>query len=435
MNALITLLVFIGSIIALVGLHEAGHFFAAKLSGVLVKEFAIGFGPRLLSIQRKETRYSIRAIPFGGYVRMAGEDRGETDATIPETRILYNKPPYVRAAISLAGPLANLLGAFLVGLLVLWGFGVPMLQVADVMPDSPAAEALLPGDRVRSIGGTPIFDREDATAAIQRSGGSPIEIEVERDDEPMRLTLTPTYEEDEKRYIIGAYFLTDTFTNEVTALDPAAPLRLAGVRVGDRVVAVDGTKVDTAIDLLVHFEDPDSPAAGALTVQRGGETFDLPLSLTQVKAGQLLDGVTFGDLGVVRRRPGPIIGLELGAEQFAGNVGLLATWARQLVSGEVSASEAVAGPVGLAHLLGEGARMGAVAFFSLLAFLSINFGLLNLIPFPALDGSRAAFALYEWVRGSPIPPEREGLIHAIGFLILLGVMVLVTYQDIIRLLR
>jgi len=432
---IITLLIFLGSIIALVGLHEAGHFFAARLSGVLVKEFAIGFGPRLLSIRGKETRYSIRAIPFGGYVRMAGEDRRETDEAIPENRILYNKPPYVRAAISLAGPLANLIGAFLVGLLVLWGFGVPMLQVADVIPDSPAAEALLPGDRVQSLDGTPIFDREDVTTAIQRSGGLPIEMELERDGEPMRLTVTPTYEEDQERYVIGAYFLTDTFTNELTELAPAAPLRLVGVRAGDRVIAIDGLPVDTAIDLLVHFEDPDAPADGILTVQREGEAFDLPLSPTQATAGQLFEGVTFGDLGVVRRRPGPIIGLRLGAEQFATNVGLLVTWARQLISGEVAASEAIAGPVGLAQLLGQGARMGAVVFFSLLAFLSLNFGLLNLIPFPALDGSRVTFALYEWVRGRPIAPEREGLIHVIGFAILLGVMVLVTYQDIAKLFR
>ena len=143
----------------------------------------------------------------------------------------------------------------------------------------------------------------------------------------------------------------------------------------------------------------------------------------------------FGELGVAQMRPGLFAGLRLAAEQFADNVRLLGLWARQLISGEIPAGEAIAGPVGLAQLLGQGARMGAVVFFSLLAFLSINFGLLNLIPFPALDGSRVAFALYEWIRGKPIPPEREGIIHGIGFLILLGLMLLVTYQDIAKLFR
>ena len=432
---ILTLLIFLGSIIALVGLHEAGHFFVAKLSGVLVKEFAIGFGPRLLSYRGKETRYSIRAIPFGGYVRMAGEDRRETDEGIPADRILYSKPPYVRAAISLAGPTANLVGAFLIGLFVLWGYGVPTLQVADVIPGSPAAEALLPGDRVHSIDDVPIFDREDVTAVIQRSGGAPIEFQLERDGEPLRLTVTPRFEADEERYIVGAYFLTNTFTNVLLDLAPTAPLRLARVHTGDRVVSIDGKLVDTAIDLLTHYEDEDALVGGTLTVDRQGELLELPLSPTQATAGELFSGVTFGELGAVRRRPGPLTGLRLGVGQFAGNVGLLVTWARQLISGEVAMGEAVAGPVGVARLLGQGARMGAMVFFGLLAFLSINFGLLNLIPFPALDGSRIAFALYEWARGKPIPPEREGMIHAIGFLILLGVMVLVTYRDIVKLFR
>jgi len=432
---IVTLLIFIGSIVALVGLHEGGHFFAAKLSGVLVKEFAIGFGPRLLSHQGKETRYSLRAIPFGGYVRMAGEDRREADGTIPEDRILYNRPPYVRALISVAGPLANLVGAFVIGLLVLWTLGTPMLQVADVVPGSPAAASLLPGDCVVSIDDTPAFYREDITEAIQRAGGAPVCIDLRRNGERVHVDITPTYEEDEARYVVGAYFLTNTLTNELVGLAPAAPLRLAGLRAGDRIVAIGTAPVDTAIDLTVYFEDPDAPAEGTLTVERGGETLELSLAAVEATAAELFEGATFGDLGVVYRRPGPAAGLRLAAEQFAGNVGLLATWARQLVTGQVTAEEALAGPGGLAQLLGQGARMGASVFFGLLAFLSINFGLLNLIPFPALDGSRVAFALYEWVRGKPIAPEREGLIHAIGFLILLAAMVLVTYQDILKLFR
>jgi len=432
---IVTFLVFIGSIVALVGLHEAGHFIAAKLSGVFVHEFAIGFGPRLMSHQGRETRYSIRAIPFGGYVRMAGEDRRETDKQIPENRILYNKPPYIRAAISLAGPLANLLGAFVVGTLVLWGYGVPMLHVADVVQDSPAAELLLPGDRIRSIDGTAVFDPNDATRTIQRSEGSPISIELIRDEQLMRVAIEPTLRDDDQRYVIGAYFLENTFTNEIVALDPSAPLRFVGVHNHDRIICVDEVPVDTAIDLLAHFEELDTLTNGVLTVQRGTETFDLPLSPANATPETLLAGVVFGDLGVVRRRPGPIAGLRLGARQFAGNVVLLVTWMRQLISGEVAADEAIAGPVGLAQLLGQGIRMGGVVFFNLLVFLSINFGLLNLLPFPALDGSRIAFALYEWIRGKPIRPEREGLIHAIGFLILLGVMLLVTYQDIVKLFR
>jgi len=432
---ILTLIVFFGSIVGLVGLHEAGHFFVAKLSGVLVKEFAIGFGPRLLTFRGKETHYTLRAIPLGGFVRMAGEDRRETDEQIPSDRILYNKPPGVRAMISLAGPLANLLGAFVVILLVLWGFGLPMLQVADVIPGSAAAQHLLPGDRVRSIDAAPVYRLEDITGAIQRSGGAPVAVELVRGSELMRIEITPRFEEEEGRYVLGAYFLTNTYTREIVALAPAAPLRLAGLHVGDQIIAIDGDDVDTALDLLTHFDDLDQEAAGTLTVERGEEIRELELAATRTTIGNLFAGVTFGELGEVNQRPGLFLGLRLAGEEFAGNVALLATWARQLLFGEVAAGDAIAGPIGLAEVLGQGVRMGGAVFFGLLAFLSINFGLLNLIPFPALDGSRVAFALYESLRHKPIPPEREGLIHAVGFLILLGVMLLVTYQDIARLLR
>jgi len=103
--------------------------------------------------------------------------------------------------------------------------------------------------------------------------------------------------------------------------------------------------------------------------------------------------------------------------------------------GQVDAGEVFQGPVGVARILGEGIRVSASFFFQLLAFLSLNFGLINLVPFPALDGSRVAFALYEWIRGKPIPPQREGIIHAIGFLILISLMILITYRDIVRLFR
>ena len=432
MDAIGTLLVFLGSIFVLTGLHEAGHFFAAKFFGVYVKEFAIGFGPRLASFRGKSTRYSIRAFPIGGYVRMAGEDRQEKDEAIPTNAVLYNKPPYVRALISFAGPFANLAGAFLITLTVVWAFGFPMQQVAEVIPDSPAAAVFVPGDRVVSMDGQRIFDMADVTDAIQGSGGAPIRVDVLRDGERQTLTIIPEYAEDEERWIVGAYFLPTTYTNEIAALEPGAPFRLLELQPGDRIVALDDTPIDTAIDLLIAFEGQAGRAEGTLAVVRDGELFYVPLSRADTTVELLFGGVTFVDLGETRQRPGLITGLRLGAEEFAGNIVLLATWVRQLIGGEVSVRESISGPIGIAQLLGQGARMGALVFFSLLTFLSINFGLFNLVPFPALDGSRIVFALYEWLRGKPIPPEREGLIHAIGFLMLLGVMVLITYQDIVR---
>jgi regulator of sigma E protease len=131
---MITLLVFLGTILVLVGTHEGGHFLASKLAGVYVKEFALGFGPKLLSFKKGETVYSIRAIPFGGYVRLAGEDGSEAPAGVPADRLLYNRPPLARFLTSLAGPAANLLMTLVVALVALWSIGTPILQVRPPPP-------------------------------------------------------------------------------------------------------------------------------------------------------------------------------------------------------------------------------------------------------------------------------------------------------------
>ena len=433
---IVTLLVFLGSILVLVGIHEAGHFLAAKLLGVRVLEFAIGIGPALVSRQGRVTRYTIRAFPIGGYVRMAGEDRREDDESIPEHEILYNKPAYVRALISVAGPAANLALALFVSLMIVWGFGLPMIQVARVQPDSPAADALRPGDRVVTIDKRRVYSVDDVSPRIQASEGEAIAFTVSRDGERATFDITPVYVEDEARYIVGAHFYPVTFTSRIEALEPTAPLWTAGVRADDSIVSVDGAPIETWIGLIVRLDELAAESdAVTLSIARGGQPVDVGVSLAGHTVDELLAGASFADLGISMQRPGPIDGLILGGGRFVDDIRLLGTWVRQLIGGEVSVSDSIAGPVGVAQTLGQGLRLGPSAFFRLLAFLSLNFGLLNLVPFPALDGSRIVFALCEWVRGKPIPPEREGMIHAIGFLVLLGLMILITYQDIVRLFR
>jgi len=432
---MIPLLIFLGTLLALVGLHEGGHYFAAKATGVYVKEFAIGFGPRLLAFRGRETVYSIRAIPFGGYVRMAGEDRTEADPEIPSERILYNRPPSVRAVISLAGPIVNLLAALLIIIIAMWATSQPILQVAGTVAGSPAAAVLRPGDRILSIGDQTIYTLEQITAAIQRSRGDAIPFDLIRDGEALRIAIAPRYEPADGTYKVGAYFLPLAYTNEILSLPAGSPLAGGRLRPGDRIVAVEGAPTETGVDVFVAVEERLPAPVLSITVQRNGQTLDLAVPAAEKTAGEFLDGVAFADMGSAGRRPGIVDGIVLGADRFADYIRMMGDVVRGLFGGRIAASEAFQGPIGVARLLGEGAEMGSSVFFQLLAFLSLNFGLLNLIPFPALDGSRAAFALYESIRGRPIPPEREGLIHAIGFFILMAVMILITYKDIASLFR
>jgi regulator of sigma E protease len=432
---IITLLIFAASILVLVGIHEAGHFLVARAFGVYIKEYAIGFGPKLFSHQGKETLYSLRLIPFGGYVRMAGEDRLETDEDIPADRVLYSKPPYARALITLAGPFANLLLAFAITLAVVWAVALPMMQVTGIVPNSPASSSLQFGDRILSIDGQRILTREQISDIIERSGGNPVAISLVRGEKELNLSITPEYVQDEDRYVVGAYFYTAAVTNEISSVGGDPTYTTQGIQDGDRIVAVNGEPMDTFVD-IENAVDQALPASQiTVTILRDGASQDTILSTEGKSLSDLFSTIQFADLGVVNQHAGLADGVALAAHQFVGYIVALANVIHSVVVGQMAAGDVFEGPVGVAQLLGQSVRIGASFFFQLLAFLSLNFGLINLIPFPALDGSRAVFALYEWIRRKPISPQREGLIHAIGFVILIGLMILITYRDIVRLFQ
>jgi len=432
---MITFLLLVGTILVLVGVHEGGHFLVAKLTGVYVKEFAIGFGPKLASLRIGETLYSVRALPFGGYVRMAGEDREETDPEIPERRLLYNRPPFVRILISLAGPAANLLMTLLVLVFALWMFGVPLLQVAALIPGKPAEVKLIPGDRIISIAGVPTYTVEDLDRAVQGCEGAPIEVLVERDGSHLGFTMTPEFDEKEGRYLMGIYPSPITYMNTLTALDPSSVLLASGLRAGDTIVSVGEVPTGTGIDLLLRMNEHLPAESVEVSILRMGVEEICVIQTGGLELDRAFSGITLADLGTTYRRPDFAKGIIIGAGEFANYVRLMIDWIHGIIAGQIAVSETVAGPIGIARMLTDWAKQGASVFLQLFAYLSLSLGLLNLVPFPALDGSRAAFALYEAIRRRPIPPEREGMIHAIGFLVLIALMLLVTYQDILKLFR
>jgi len=430
-----TLLLFLLTIIVLVGIHELGHFLAARAVGVHVHEFSIGMGPVLVSKKRGDTLYAWRLIPIGGYVRMAGEDRLETGEVIPAERVLYKKPPYLRALISLSGPAMNLLLALLVTLATTWAMSLPVLQVADVVPGAPAAAVLQPGDRIVSIGSETIYTLDDITRAIAASGGNPLEIVIRRDGNEQAFTILPRASEGKAGYEIGAYFLSFAPTNEIASVLPTSMLYVAGVEVGDQILTVGGMTVSTGLGVVSALDDAlQGSDVVALQVLRDGALVDISLRANGRATDDILKNVEFGDHGVESRRPGFAVGLTLGLREFATYASLLGRTLRDLVSGSREAREAISGPVGIADMVRQGWALGFLVFLKILGFLSLNFAIINMIPFPGLDGSRVVFAVVEWIRGRPIPPQREGVIHAIGFVVMLVLLVLVTYRDILRLL-
>lgn len=420
-----TFLVFVGTILFLVGVHEGGHFLAAKLLGIAVEEFAVGFGPPLWTRKRGETRYSVRAFPLGGFVRLAGEAEAATD--VPFTRTYYGQPAWKRFVLSLSGPVANAVLAVVMVLVAVLGIGLPRPLVAGLVPGRPAAELLAVGDVILTVGGRSAWATGDIGETIRALAPEPVTFVVRRGGERVEVSVAPVFSEEDGRYVIGAYFLPQVLLAQVEEATPGGAWSRVGYLPGDRLVATCGDRVESFFDVHARW------AAGCreALVERGGALLDLPLPAS---AEGLFADATFRTLPPVYERPPLGKGVALSFAEIGGVMVGFATTLRGLLTRSVPPGEAVTGPVGIAAVLGQGVRAGPLAVLLLVALISLNLALFNLIPFPALDGARMAFALYEMVTRRKVSPRVEMAFHAVGFAILFGLLILITFQDLRRLL-
>lgn len=344
---IVSIVSFLAVLLVLILAHELGHFITAKAFGVRVDEFGLGFPPRLLSVRRRETLYSLNAIPLGGFVKMAGEE----DPKVPGS--LANKGIGTRLLVLSAGSMMNLL---LPILLFSIAFMIPhdsvtgQVMIEEVNPDSPAASAgIEPGDRLISINGKPLDNTSDLHRYIQLNLGKEISILTEHSDSTIEdVQVIPRWTPPEGQGAIGVLVTTAN----PTVISQSEPFWKA---IPSGVVAL--------IETFVLFKNG-------------------------------------------------IISMIIG-----------------------SAPVAIAGPVGIAQLTGEVVKAGISPLLEFAAFLSLNLAIINLFPLPALDGGRIAFVLLEWIRrGKRVSAKREGLIHAIGFALLMLAFLAITYRDIIRII-
>lgn len=442
METLSTVVNFIVVLGFLILIHEGGHFFAARWAGVWVHEFAVGFGPAVWKRKAKETLYALRIFPLGGYVRMAGEtvtaaEGGQASAadevSVPADRLFMAKSAWARMFIIFAGPLTNVLGAIMINVLSLASFGTPLIEVVDFSPaDSPAAKALQVGDIVLSVNGTPVYSTSKILSMVSSSGEVGLTFEVLRNGQPARVTITPQWMPEQSGFRIGALF-SGAQSNVIAAVQADAYLVSLGVKAGDRIVAVDGVPVSSARTLTSALSQlPQDAPSTTLTLQRGEQRLPIVLNLQDQSRNQALAGL---QMQTPTRPVGEITqSVPMGVEQTWNMAVSLYQGLRAIFTGEISAKDAFSGPVGIASILTQGLEQGWGSFFFLIAFLSLNLGIINLLPFPALDGSRLLFITVELIRGKPISPEREGMVHQVGFFVLLGLLVLITYNDIVKLL-
>ncbi len=424
----------------LVTIHELGHFFIARASGVMVTRFSVGFGPALWSrFDKQGTEWVVAALPLGGYVRMLDERESEVPPALA-ARSFNRLTPQWRIAIATGGPLANFVLAFGV---YWWLFVmgstefVPVL--AQVEDSTPAyAAGLRGGEEIVAVDGveTPAWPqitmalaaRLGDTGDIVVSSRSPGESRVE----DRRLRIDTWHQGEDEPNLLASLGIKPTLAAVMGEIVADSPAAAAGLQRYDRVLSVDGEAVRDWADWVDRVRSlPDARAV--LDVERSGERLQIPIRFgTQANA----EGNAQGFAGVA-----PLLreieyswwaALPRAAGETYDKTVLTLNLLKKMVMGLVSPSN-LSGPITIAKVAGDSARSGLPNFLAVLALLSISLGVLNLLPIPILDGGHIVFCTAEWILRRPVPDRVQALGVQIGLALVGGLMLLAIYNDIARL--
>ncbi len=416
----------------LVFVHEFGHFAMAKAFGIGVEVFSLGFGRRLFGVRRGGTDYRVSALPLGGYVKMLGENPDEVLTGSDEEYL--SKPKWQRLCVLVAGPAMNIVLAFALTVAV-FQIGVRVQADADapvtvglVEAGSPAASAgLRPGDRIVSVDGEPMPDWERFRLRVMISAGEPLELGVVRDGRELTLTVVPATVGQQRTGRIGVASPLPPLVGQVL---PDGPAERAGLRPGDRIVAVDGRAVSHYNTLFEAIEAAGGPVT--LSIERSGERLELSFAPERDPQGRLLVGFGPDPAAIVKLRRYPLgEAVVRAADELWRQASLLGEIVGRLFTGRMSV-RTLSGPIEIARFSGGAARTGDPAvLLSFMAFISLQLGLLNLLlPIPVLDGGQIALILFEWAIRRDLSMQVKERIMQIGLILVVSLMVLVLSLDI-----
>lgn len=413
-----TVIAFIAIFGSLVFFHELGHFIFAKRAGIMVREFAIGMGPKIFGMTKGETIYTLRLLPIGGYVRMAGEDADSVEL----------QPGY---RVALVTNEENIVEKIVLNQKAQYQ-NVIFLEVerADL-------------ERDLWIEG---YDEEEKlvrynvsrTATIVENGTEQLIAPLDRQfnsksvgARAMAIFAGPLF-----NFILAFFiFLIIGLVQGVPSNDPIiskvqedSPASSAGLQDGDKIVKIDGVSIKNWEDLSIKIQDnPAKPIA--FEVERDGALTTVEVTPNSVEQN---DGTKYGQIGVMRPiESNPLKAVAYGAKETYNGTVLIGKLVGKLVTGQFSI-DALSGPVGIYKATETVVTFGLYNVLYWAAMLSINLGIMNLLPLPALDGGRLLFFLFEALRGKPIDRQKEGMVHFVGIVLLMILMVVVTWNDIQR---
>jgi regulator of sigma E protease len=407
----------------LVFAHESGHFLMAKLFRVRVLVFSFGFGMRLFGFRRGDTDYRVSLIPLGGYVRMAGDTPEEARSSDPGE--FLSKPKWQRFLILVAGPAVNILIA-LTFVAAIGMIGTEQLittqVIGEVIPKKPAARAgLQSGDRIVAVNGEAIHDFDDFRLAITTHAGTPLRVDYVRAGVAHSTTLTPEKEESDYGPI-GKAGLSPWLDPVIGRVDPGTSAERAGLKAGDRLVAANGLPIRQFYDLIPIVEKAKN-APVAMTVQRGSQQLTVTVAADPNQGYGIIPPIVSRKLGfsdAIRDS----VDQNLKMLKYAG----LAI--ARIARAEGSVKE-LSGPINIARISGEMFRRGWKEVVLLMAMISLQLGVMNLLPIPVLDGGHIMILIIEGIARRDLSLRVKERIQQLGFAVLAALMIVVLFNDVL----
>lgn len=402
----------------LILIHEAGHFFVARLCKVKVKEFSIGFGPLIWQKQGKETKYQLRLIPLGGFNNLEGETLESDDpksfkkASIPK-----------RIAIVAAGSIVNIIFGLIVYFILVSSTSNYLSTVVDQVPEVNGSVANLEvNDKILKIDGKKVHSNIDFDEPLENFEGGEITVTVERNGEILNLKTTP-FEKNIKN--IGIYFSIQNtnLSSEITLIEPESPAESAGLQANDVILKVNGIDTNNDPYKVVSLINDTNKETINLTIQRNNQEMEVlvtPEIETIYYLGVILKPV---EKNFVNNIYYGFVDMQDFAISIIENL-------KTLLTGQVRADQLI-GPIGISDVVSQ--TSGLNDFIYILALISLSLGVTNLLPIPALDGGRILLLIIEAIRRKPLKEDTEIGLQFIGFIILISLSIFVAYNDILRL--